>query len=87
MMLSSEVWRWLAFWDRPGRDAISSVSDREKPIAVPKDCGMFMEELSCARSFDKLGLEQSVQERTKSDQDGNKSNGSLHLLNIHRKLH
>lgn len=63
MMLSSEVCRWLLFWDRLGRAAINSVSDKEKPIAVPKDWGMFIEELGCAWSFNKLGLEQSVQEK------------------------
>lgn len=61
MMLSSELCRWLSLCDRLGRAATDSVSDREKPIAAPKDWGMFMEEPDCAWSFDKLDLEQSIE--------------------------
>lgn len=62
-MLSSDVCRWLAFCDRPGRSATDSVSDKEKPIAVPKDWGMFSDELGDAWSLDRLGLEQSSEEK------------------------
>ena len=62
---SSEARRRLAFRDRAGRSATGSVSDREKPTAMPKDWGMFRAELGDAWSRDKLGLEQSVRAHTR----------------------
>lgn len=57
--VSSEPWS-DPFRDRLGRLAAGRVSDREKPMAVPNDWGIFMAE----EPLETLGLEQSEGRRS-----------------------
>ena len=48
----------FAVFEKLGRWEAGRVSDREKPIAVPKDWGMLRDE-ALGESLETLGLEQS----------------------------